>query len=108
MEDKALNNGGIGFLDLGSSFVIGLAVGFFLKKSLKIALFVFGFLFVMMFVMEGQGLFDVDEKSLEHGVNGGINAFQSLAIFLKERLSAMTFGKAGSAVAGFFVGLKMG
>jgi len=98
----------LGFLDLGTSFVIGMAVGFFLKKSLKLALFVLGFMLVAMFLMESNGMFSVNETTLEHGVSGGIDMFQSLAIFLKNRLDAMTFGKAGSAVAGFIVGLKIG
>ncbi|MBD3794755.1 MAG: FUN14 domain-containing protein [Epsilonproteobacteria bacterium] len=108
MEDKALDNGGIGFLDLGTSFVIGLAVGFFLKKSIKMALFVLGFILVAMFLMESNGMLSVNETTLEHTVGGGIDLVQSLASFLKNRLDAMTFGKAGSAVAGFFVGLKIG
>ncbi len=99
---------GFPFLEMGTSFVIGLAVGFFMKKFFKILLLLLGFALVALFVMESQGISTVDEQALEAGVSSGIDSFQGLAAMLKDRLSNMTISGGAGAVAGFFVGLKFG
>ncbi len=99
---------GFPFLEMGTSFVIGLAIGFFMKKFFKILLLILGFALVALFVMESQGISTVDEHALEAGVSSGIDSFQGLAAMLKERLSNMTITGGAGAVAGFFVGLKFG
>ena len=96
------------FLEMGTSFVIGLAIGFFMKKFFKLLLLVLGFGIVILFVMESQGISTVDEQALDAGVSTGINSFKGLASMLQERLSNMTMTSGAGAVAGFFVGLKFG
>ena len=96
------------YLDLGTSFVIGLAVGYFLKKSFKLLLLLLGLALVITFVLESQGVITLNEANLEASVAGGVDMFKHFAMFLKDRLGESTFTKGLGAVAGFFVGLKMG
>ena len=96
------------FLELGTSFVIGLAIGFFMKKFFKILLLILGFGLVILFVMESQGISTVDEQALDAGVSTGIDSFKGLVAMLKDRLSNMTITSGAGAVAGFFAGLKFG
>ena len=96
------------FLEMGTSFVIGLAIGFFMKKFFKILLLILGFGLVILFVMESQGISTVDEQALDAGVTTGIDSFKGLVALLKDRLSNMTITSGAGAVAGFFVGLKFG
>ena len=96
------------FLEMGTSFVIGLAVGFFMKKFFKLLLLLLGFGIVIIFVMESQGISTVDEQALDAGVSSGIDSFKGLVAMLQERLSNMTITSGAGALAGFFVGLKFG
>jgi len=96
------------YMELGSSFMIGLAVGYFLKKSFKLLLLLLGFALVITFVLESQGIVSLNEANLESSVSSGMDMFKNFAMFLKDRLGESTFTKGLGAVAGFFVGLKMG
>ncbi len=93
--------------NVGAPFVIGLAVGYFSKKMLRLALFVGGGAIVLMFVSEYYGFFTVSDASLQHATNVAIETAQSSGNFLVNRLSSIT-GKGVSSVAGFYCGLKMG
>ena len=96
------------FLEMGTSFVIGLAIGFFMKKFFKFLLLILGFGLVILFVMESQGISTVNEQSLDAGVTSGIDSFKGLVAMLQDRLSNMTITSGAGALAGFFVGLKFG
>ena len=95
------------FTDVGAPFVIGLAVGYFAKKALKIVLFLGGMAIVSLFVAEYYGLMDVSDDSLKNATNVATDAARESGGFLVDRLSSIT-GKGLSAVAGFFTGLKFG
>jgi len=96
------------FLDMGTSFIIGLAVGFFLKKFFKLMLLVLGLGIIIIFILESKGTVHVDGKVIESGVSTWIDSFSNLVSFLKEKLSTMGFSSGASAVAGFFAGIKYG
>ena len=93
--------------DMGAPFIIGLAVGYFAKKTIKIALFLGGMAIVLLFVTEYYGMTDVSEEGLKQVTNIATGAVKQSGSFLVDRLSHIT-GKGLSAVAGFFVGLKIG
>ncbi len=101
---EALN---IPYTEIGWGFIVGLAVGFFLKKSLKIALFVIGATILVIFGAEQLGIVTLNEEVLQDTVNGGIEAAKGVAGMVKERLLAFSAGGA-SAALGFVAGLKMG
>jgi uncharacterized membrane protein (Fun14 family) len=93
--------------NVGVPFVMGLAVGYFAKKMLKLALFLGGAAIVLMFVSEYYGFFILSDASLQHTTDVAIETAQSSGNFLVKRLSSIT-GKGLSSVAGFYCGLKMG
>jgi len=102
------SNSGFPFLEMGTSFIIGLAIGYFLKKSFKILLILLGLGLVILFVMESKGMYTVDDTAIQNGVSSGVHSFQSLVAMLKDRLSHMELTTGAGAIAGFFAGLKFG
>ncbi len=96
----------IPYLEMGSSFLIGLAVGFFIKKSFKIVLFILGLGLIVMFIMESKGAFTIDDKIVEQGVAQGTDLFKEFVNFIKNRITSFKTGV--GALAGFVVGLKLG
>lgn len=96
------------FLEMGSSFLVGLSVGYFLKKSFKFILVLMGMVIVAMFVLESKGVITINESGLDQTVTAGSTAFRAFADFLQERLGRFTIMGGGSAVAGFIAGLKWG
>jgi len=96
----------IPYLEMGSSFLIGLAVGFFIKKSFKAVLFILGLSLIIMFYMESQGIFKINDQVLQESISQGADYFNFLVASVKERIT--TFQSGVGALAGFVVGLKMG
>jgi uncharacterized membrane protein (Fun14 family) len=96
------------YLDMGSGFIIGMAVGFFFKKSFKILLFIMGVMIVTLFGLEHFHIITIDQSHLQETVGSGTGIFKQFGLFLKNRLAQFGAAGTGSAVAGFLVGLKMG
>jgi uncharacterized membrane protein (Fun14 family) len=96
------------YLEMGTGFLIGLSVGYVLKKSFKVLLFLTGIALIAVFVLESQGVIVLNETQLQESVSHGMNTFKHFALFLKERLERFEVSSGLSAVAGFFIGLKMG
>jgi uncharacterized membrane protein (Fun14 family) len=96
----------IPYLEMGSSFLIGMAVGFFIKKSFKVVLFILGFSLIMMFFMESQGVLTINDKVLEESIANGSDYFDYLVSAVKDRITSFQTGV--GALAGFVVGLKFG
>ena len=116
-DEYAINTGttttggdvsGFPFLEMGTSFVIGLAIGYFLKKSFKFLLLLLGLGLVVLFVLESQGYFQVNDGMIQEGVSSGVDSFQNLVAMLKDRLAQMEISSGVGAVAGFFAGIKFG
>jgi len=109
MNDKLLDRiPELPWLEMGTGFMVGMAVGYFLKKSFKILLALLGVGIILIFVLESQKVVTINEEGLAHTVAAGSEQFRHFAAFLKERLSRLSFAGSGSSVAGFFAGLKMG
>lgn len=96
----------IPYLEMGTGFIIGLAVGFFIKKSFKAVLFILGFALVVTFYMESQGIFTINEQVLQEQIAQGAEYFDYLVAAMKERVTSLESGV--GAGAGFLVGLKIG
>ncbi len=92
---------------VGAPFAIGLAVGFFAKKALKIVLFIAGAGLVALFVSEYYGYGSIDNESLRNMADTATTGAKQSGDFLMDRLSNIG-GKGISATAGFLAGLKMG
>jgi len=96
------------YLDMGTGFLIGMAVGYFVKKSFLMVLLLAGAVIALLFGLEQIHILHIDQQQLQSTVAEGSNWLKTAYLSLKERVSQ--FGKAGSgsAAVGFFVGLKMG
>ena len=92
------------FLEMGTSFVIGLAIGYVVKKSFKILLLMLGFGLIFLY-MSGA---DINGQDLENKVSDGVNMFQSFTGKLKAWLSELELSSKAGAIAGFFAGIKFG
>ncbi|HHC73958.1 MAG TPA: hypothetical protein ENK78_02640 [Thiothrix sp.] len=95
------------FANVGAPFLIGLAVGFFAKKVLKLALFLAGAAIVLLFVSEYYGVTQVNDEGLKNVADSASQLTQQSGSFLMDRLSNIT-SKGLSATAGFLAGLKLG
>ncbi|MEZ5480172.1 MAG: FUN14 domain-containing protein [Thiolinea sp.] len=93
--------------NVGAPFVIGLAVGYFAKKVMKIALFLAGGAIVLLFVSEYYGLTAVSDSNLQGAADAATRMARDSGGFLMDRLSRIST-KGVSAVGGFLVGLKFG
>lgn len=93
--------------NVGAPFVIGLAVGYFAKKTLKFALFLGGAAVVLLFITEYYGITQVNDAHLKNVADSATQMAKDSGGYLVERLSQIT-GKGVSAVVGFFTGLKFG
>ncbi|MCF7966432.1 FUN14 domain-containing protein [Methylobacter sp. Wu8] len=93
--------------NVGTPFVIGLAVGYFAKKMLRTVLFLGGAAIVLLFVAEYYDVIDITDEKLQHAASAATEAAKSSGGFLVDRLTSVT-SKGASGVGGFFVGFKLG
>jgi uncharacterized membrane protein (Fun14 family) len=93
--------------NVGAPFLIGFAVGYFIKKVLKIGLFLAGAAIVFLFVSEYYGVSKVDDAQLKEAADAASHAAEVSGNLLVERLSSIG-SKGVSGVVGFFAGLKLG
>ena len=93
--------------NVGAPFVIGLAVGYFSKKMLRVALFLGGAAIVLLFISEYYGVITLSRDKVGDVVNEATGGVRSFGDFLVTRLGSIT-SKGVSGVGGFFVGLKLG
>jgi len=93
--------------NIGAPFLVGLAVGYFAKKILKVALFLGGAAVVLLFVGEYYGVTQVNDQALHQTAQAAADLANQSGSFLYSRLAQLTW-KGGSATAGFLAGLKLG
>jgi len=93
--------------NVGTPFVMGLAVGYFAKKMLLMTLFLCGAAIVLLFVCEYYGVTTISDVNLQHAADSATGAVKQSSDFLVKRLSSIT-SKGVSAAGGFFVGFKLG
>lgn len=101
------DSGSLLLITVGAPFLMGMAVGYFIKKTLKIGLFLLGLSIVLLFVAGYYGLISISGSDLTHAVERGSHAVNDFGSFLVRSLSGLG-GVGLGGVAGFFVGLKMG
>ena len=93
--------------NVGTPFVMGLAVGYFAKKMLLMTLFLCGGAIVLLFVGEYYGINEINDINLQEAADSAADVAKQSGDFLVKRLSSIT-SKGVSAAGGFFVGLKLG
>ncbi len=93
--------------NVGAPFVIGMAVGYFAKKMLRIALFIGGAILAVLFVGEYYNIIDINDIYLQNAASNAADAAKQSGGFLLDRVSSIT-SKGISGAAGFFAGFKLG
>lgn len=93
--------------NVGTPFAMGLAVGYFSKKMLLMALFLCGAAIVVLFISEYYGITEISDLNLQQAADSATGAVKQSGDFLVKRLSGIT-SKGVSAAGGFFVGFKLG
>jgi uncharacterized membrane protein (Fun14 family) len=99
---------GIPYLEMGAGFMMRLSVGYVVKKSFKLLLFLMGIALIVIFVLESKGIIVLNESALDQSITWGTEGFKYFVLWLRERLSSLKIAGGASAVAGFVVGLKIG
>ena len=91
---------------LGIGGVGGFIVGFALKKLSKLVLFLTGLFILALIYLSTQGIINVDYASLFKALSDLIGSAGSAFSWLVGVISLLPF--AGSFIAGFLLGLKIG
>lgn len=91
---------------LGVGGIIGLCIGFAIKKVAKIAAVVIGLFSLGLIYMESEGMVTVDWLGVETWGNTALAGLGEAEGALGAILSNLPF--AGGAIAGFAIGMKMG
>jgi uncharacterized membrane protein (Fun14 family) len=91
---------------LGIGGVGGFIVGFALKKLSKLVLFLTGLFILALIYLSTQGIINVNYASLFNALSGLIGSAGSAFSWLVGVISLLPF--AGSFIAGFLIGLKIG
>ena len=93
-------------LDLGFSFIVGLAVGFALKIATKIVLAGGGLLLIVLFALQYAGIIGINWAGMEAGYDSFASWFGAYAGALKDFMSK-NLSNAASFTAGLLLGLKI-
>jgi uncharacterized membrane protein (Fun14 family) len=93
--------------NVGAPFLVGMAVGYFAKKTLKIALFVAGAALVLLFAAEYYHVISINNDAVLDVAGKAGNAMKDSGGFLVERLKLIS-ARGVSAVGGFYAGFKIG
>ncbi|MBD3172332.1 hypothetical protein GF326_07665 [Candidatus Bathyarchaeota archaeon] len=91
---------------LGAGGIIGLCIGYALKKMAKIVAAVVGLFSLGLIYLESQGLISVDWLGVETWGNTALSSLSQLEGVLGAILANLPF--AGGAIVGFGIGVKMG
>jgi uncharacterized membrane protein (Fun14 family) len=91
---------------LGVGGVVGLCIGYALKKIAKIVAVIIGIFSLGLIYLESQGLISVDWLGVEAWGNTALASLGQMEGVLGTILSNLPF--AGGAVIGFGIGVKMG
>ena len=105
LQDDGLFASGF-FLQMGFSFIVGLAVGFALKIAFKIALVVGGVLLVALFALQYAGLIDINWVEMESSYNGFAAWLGAYAGGLKDFM-ADHLSNTASFLGGLVVGVRL-
>ena len=91
----------------GAGFVLGFAVGYALKKLVKLALVLLGLLTIVLLALEYYGIIQVNYDKFVALVEQAMNMTRSAASSIASHaVASLPF--AGSFLLGFALGFKMG
>lgn len=91
---------------LGVGGIGGFIVGYALKKLSKLVLFLIGIFILALIYLSTQGIININYGALWNALSGLIGVTGSAFSWLVGVISVLPF--AGSFMAGFLIGLKLG
>jgi len=91
---------------LGVGGIGGFIVGYALKKLSKLVLFLIGLFIILLIYLSTQGIVNINYGGLWDALNGLLHLGSSALSWLVGVISLLPF--AGSFIAGFLLGLKIG
>lgn len=91
---------------LGVGGIGGFIVGFAIKKLSKLILFLIGLFILALIYLSTQGIININYSALWDALSGLIGSAGSAFSWLVGVISLLPF--AGSFIAGFLIGLKVG
>jgi len=92
-------------MKLGFSFVVGFSIGYAISGFLKVALFVSGAAFLLLFGLQYAGLIDVNWQGMSGAYDGFVTWLQPHMGNFKEFISSQ-LPASGTATAGLLMSLK--
>jgi len=93
-------------LNLGFSFIVGLAVGFAFKIAFKLTLVGGGLLLIALFALQHAGLIGINWAGMEASYDSFAPAFGAYVLALKDFMSR-NLANAASFTAGLLLGFKI-
>jgi len=93
--------------NIGAPMILGMAVGYFAKKMVRMALFIGGAALVLLFASEYYGIVKITDAELQQVARSATEAAKWSGDYLVHRLSSIT-SKGVSGAVGFFAGFKLG
>ncbi len=107
--DVSLGNGVWSYIlfNAGAGFILGFAVGYALKKLLKLVLLILGLVTLTLLALEYYGIISVNYNRFVELVDKAINATRSAASGILPHAIA-SFSFAGPFALGLAIGFKMG
>lgn len=97
----------IPYSEIGYGFLLGLSMGYAIKKSFRGLLLLIGFGFVFMILLESQGTISIDQAPLREVIDLGIEKLQHIWELLQKKfiiehkiagISLLTGFAAGSTI----------
>ena len=91
---------------VGGGFLSGILLGYFIKKVIKILMFIFGGIITLLLLLQYQGMITINMSKLESSSSWLMNSLSSLSLQLSNstNVDIFTAPLTGSISAGFILG----
>ncbi len=105
-ESNMLDN--LNISELSSTFLLGLSVGYFIKKGFKITLFIFGLLTIILFWIKSQQIIEINNSTILNIFDIISEVLKSSYNFVYTHIKSLEPLGGASVIVGFLTGLKIG
>ena len=89
---------------VGGGFLSGILLGYFIKKVIKILMFIFGGIITLLLLLQYQGMITINMSKLESSASWLMNSLSSLQLSNSINVDILTAPLTGSISAGFILG----
>jgi len=92
----------------GASFIFGFTVGYLLKKSIKLMLFVLIVGVIALFWLDNSKIAEIKNYDFSSSLDRIVELFKMFGTFIYEKIGEIDQSSGIGLVAGFLLGLKFG